>query len=237
MKHKHVLRVLCVAAAASALVWAVTMAIGGRQPGPQQVRAAVGQKAAKVVIDDAMREVDASPPTQESNPIRIADSSPALDRVIALGTPALPELISQIENSSHSGLREYLLAICVKRIIKANVSGPPGTDYYWYTGKGFPAVWKTYLARVPETVSSIAKSNAPTEEKNARLVELGTPAIPFILDEVERGRGDLSPAAQTLMEGTVEMGGTSPKGPGTAEWAKQNKPRFTELRDLVSAAK
>lgn len=240
MKRAHVLQILGIAAAASVLVWVATMAVGGYQPGPQQAKAGAEQRVPRTVIDDAMAEVETSlagPLGTVSSPGVIAEHSPALDRVIALGTPAIPELISQIEDSPRGGIREDLLAICVNRITKSWVAGPPGTDTYWNSGKQFPAVWRVHLARTPETVASIADSDVSSEEKNARLVKLGTPAIPFILDEVEAGHGDLSIAAQTLMEGTVEMGGESPRGPATAEWAKQQKARFTELRGLVLATK
>jgi len=237
MKYKHVAQVLCIAAAASALVWTATMAIGGRQPGPQM--AGAEQKAPKAVIADALREVEASyegPLGSVSNPYVIVERSPALDRVIELGTPALPELISEIENGPSDG-NEFLLAICASRIIKAHVGGSPGTDTFWCTGKDFPPVWRSYLARIPERVASIAGTNGPSAEKNAQLVKLGTPALPFILDEVEAGHGELSVASEILAEGTVEMGGSSVKGLVTAKWAKENKARFNQLRDMVSEAK
>jgi len=226
--------------AASVLVWVATMAIGGRQPGPQQVSASAEQMAQKEAIDDGLRAVDASlagPLGAVASVSVIVDRSHALDRVIALGTPALPELISRIDNSSENGLHEAILAICASRIIKADVGGPPDTGLCWSTGKEFPAVWKTYLARIPAAVAAITASDIQSDEKNIQLVKLGTPAIPFILDEVERGHSELSSAAEALMRGTVEMDGASAKGLATAAWARQNKERFAGLRSLVSEAK
>ncbi len=233
MKKRHILEVLGVAVAVSALVWAVAMAGAGR-PGPQDASADATRKSPKTAINEAMSQALAdSASSPLSNPYAIALGCPSLDQVVALGTPGLIEAISQIEDSSESGLREYLLAICVKRIAKADVTGPPGTDSYWNTGKEFPRVWRAHLGRIPSEVAQIAKSSEGSEEKNARLTALGIPAIPFILDEVEGGRTDLAPAAEALMEGTAEMGCQSPKGLWTAARAKELKGRFSTLRSLV----
>lgn len=236
MKKKYILEILGVAVMASALVWIVSMA-GGDRPGPRDASADAAQKTPKTVVDEAMSQAlgDSAngPLALLSNPYAIANSSPALDQVIALGTPGIIEAISQIENSSESGLREYLLAICVKRIAKADVTGLPGTDSYWNTGKQFPKVWRAYLGRIPSEVSKIAKSNASPEEKNARLTALGTPAIPFILDEVVSGRSELVPAAEALMEGAVEMRDQSPRGLVTVARAKEIGERFSTLRSLA----
>lgn len=235
MKMKHILQILGAAVAASAVVWIVGMAGGGR-PGPQDASAGATGKSPEAAINEAMTQAlqdSASSPL--SNPYAIALGCPSLDQVVALGTPGLVEAVSQIEGSSESGLREYLLAICVKRIAKADVTGPPGTESYWNTGKQFPRVWRAHLARIPSQVAQIAGSSEGPDEKNARLKALGTPAIPFILDEIERGRTSLAPAAEALMEGAVEMEGQSPKGLWTAARAKELKGRFSTLRSLALA--
>lgn len=233
MKKKHILEILGVAVAASALVWTVGTA-GGDRPGTQDASASATGKSPETAINEAMAQALAdSASSPLSNPHAIAIGCPSLDQVVALGTPGLVEAVSQIEGSSESGLREYLLAICVKRIAKADITGPPGTASYWSTGKQFPRVWRAHLGRIPSQVAQIAESSEGPEEKNARLKALGTPAIPFILDEVGRGHIDLAPAAEALMEGTVEMDGQSPKGLWTAARAKELKGRFSTLRSLA----
>jgi hypothetical protein len=116
----------------------------------------------------------------------------------------------------------------------AGVAGarPPPVAPGW----GFLPAWKSHLSRIPAAVRSIADSGSPVEKQNADLVKLGTPAIPFVLDEIESGHDDLALAAETLLDGTVEMAGVSPRGLVSAEWAKQNRERFSALRIMVDAA-
>lgn len=236
----RVLWIACAVVATSASVWVGILAAGSGQQGrPLATTTDADRAAMRATIGEAIRgggvgaEEGDSPSAPLSDPWAIFELSPSLDRVVALGTPAIPVLIEEIDNSPQSGLDVYLLAICVTKITKANMGGPSDTSTFWDTGKAFPAAWGVHLERIPKTVSSIAKSDVGASEKNARLVKLGTPAIPFILDEVEAGHVELAPAAESLMRGTVEMRGESSPGRVTAKWAKRNKDRFAQLRSLV----
>lgn len=241
MRITRTLQVLGVAFLAGAVAWSLTLAGGSRGEGPQSANATAAQQEASAVIDGVMSELakpKADDPTLlSSNPFYVAANTPELDRIVALGTPAMNAALAKIEQSPDNGLSEYLLAICVKRISKAEMDNGPGRKSYWDTGKGFPKAWRAHLAQIPGAVRTIADSTASPEQKNADLLRLGTPAIPFVLDEIAAGHGDLSPAAETLMDGTVEMGGMSSRGIARAEWAKQNKARFAELRAMVDAAR
>jgi hypothetical protein len=236
LRSKRVPWIVFAVVATSASFWVGILAAGSWQPGrPLATTTDADRAAMKATIGEAVRGTGAPQGLTAplSNPWAIFEQSPSLDRVVALGTPAIPVLIEEIDNSPQGGLDVYLLAICVTKIAKANMGDPSDTSTFWDRGKAFPAAWGVYLERIPKTVSSIAESDVGVSEKNAKLEKLGTPAIPFILDEVEAGHVELAPVAESLMRGTVEMRGESPSGRVTAKWAKRNRDRFAELRSLV----
>lgn len=239
MNTARALQVFGLALLAGGVAWSLTLI--GSQGTAQLVSAdaAAAQRAASAEIDAVMSEVRNSAQgaaAASSNPFMIAANTPELDRIVALGTPALVAAVEKIEASPHNGLQEYLLAICVMRISKAKMDDGPGKASYWDTGKRFTGAWRTHLARIPEEVRAIASGGLSSEQKNAALVRLGTPAIPFVLDEIASGREDLSPAAEALMDGTVEMAGVSPRGIARAKWARENANRFGQLRTIVLEA-
>jgi hypothetical protein len=75
--------------------------------------------------------VDGVPVGQSDNPYDYVGISPAFTKLVALGRPALPAIVAEIEASDHDGLREYLLAAA-----GAQISGDtPGNGQSWSTGK------------------------------------------------------------------------------------------------------
>ena len=76
--------------------------------------------------------VDGAPVGSSSNPYDYVGISPVFIKLVALGRPALPAIVAEIESSDADGLREYLLAAA-----GAQISGDiPGSGAQtWGTGK------------------------------------------------------------------------------------------------------
>ena len=101
------------------------------------MRRAVRSRIERIMTDiDAAEErgdvVDGVPVGTSSNPYDYVGISPAFRQLVALGAPALPAIVAEIESSSHNGLREYLLAAA-----GAQIDGdvPSGGGQSWETGK------------------------------------------------------------------------------------------------------
>ena len=169
-----------------------------------------------------------------SNPYDYATNNPQMDALIALGTPALAELDKSIAAAPNDGLSTYLMAIAAETIARVDLRADSAADP-WATGKAWLPEWHVHLKAIPANVAAIAKSHAGKDEKTARLVALGTPAIPFILDQVAAGDRTLAPAATQLVQGTVELQGIDIPSVVTKAWARDNVARFAELRRLVAA--
>jgi hypothetical protein len=68
---------------------------------------------------------------QSSNPYDYVGVSPVYVQLVALGRPALPAIVAEIESSGHNGLREYLLAAA-----GAQIDGDvPSDGQSWESGK------------------------------------------------------------------------------------------------------
>ena len=110
------------------------------QPDPsaaeQSLRAEVHAYAARMMADIKAAEdrgdvIDGAPVGSSSNPYDYVGVSPVFVKIVALGEPALPAIVAEIEASDHDGLREYLLAAA-----GAQISGDtPGDGQSWSTGK------------------------------------------------------------------------------------------------------
>ena len=194
--------------------------------------AEVDHHIAAVMDDIAARSMADPDSVMSSNPYDYAAGG-EFEQMVALGTPALPVIEQRIAASGESGLREYLLAIAAERIAKVDLKGGVGA---WQTGKEWPARWRAHLKKVPSEVRSIAASKSPPEEKHRRIVALGTPAIPFVMDEVASGREELSPALEELASDTAELRGARP-WKATPAWARANKHRFAQMRSLAGRAR
>jgi hypothetical protein len=102
----------------------------------EKMRANVRGDIAEVMTDIAAEEADPSIGLS-SNPFTYAEKSPALDRLVARGKPALESVVSEIEDSPESGLREYLLAIAGQRIL-----GGEKIKGAWSTGKEWAGYYR-----------------------------------------------------------------------------------------------
>lgn len=169
-----------------------------------------------------------------SNPFDFATASPALRRLVAKGTPALPAIEARIRNGSGNGLTEYLLMIAALQITKVDVANGPGDSPLANVveAKQWPDAWSTYRKSVPGWAKDIMHSRMTNAEKNRALSALGTPALPAIVDEIAAGRSEYSPAADALIQGCVEVDGATDVHI-TADWARANGRRMEPLRQLT----
>ncbi len=98
---------------------------------------------ARVVRADAAQMMadikkDKSGVQLSSNPFDYVSVSPAFERLVARGAPAVDAIAREIERSKDNGLREYLLAIAGSRILREPRSGAT-----WSTGKGWAAQYRS----------------------------------------------------------------------------------------------
>lgn len=182
---------------------------------------------------DAIAETDLQT-SLSSNPFDYAAHSPALQRLVAKGTPALPVIEARIRESSANGLAEYLLVVAAQQITKIDVAGGPNDSPLREVdvAKQWPDAWRSYRKAVRGWTRKILASGMTNAEKNRALTALGTPALPDIVDEVAAGHDELSPAADALVQGCVEVGGAADVHV-TPEWARAHGSSFAMLRSLT----
>lgn len=188
-------------------------------------------RAIQTDIDGIVESDSSAPPS--SNPFDYADS-PAVQRLVAKGTPALPAIEARLRESSDNGLAEYLLVIAAQQITKIDVAGGPNDSALREvdSAKEWPDAWCSYRKAVPGWTKEILASHMPIAEKNRALAALGTPALPAILDEIAAGRYELSPAADALVQGCDEVDGAIDVHV-TPSWARANSGRFAMLRSMT----
>jgi len=125
--------------AATATPGAPTSAMPSAKPSvdPEAaMRKAVRTHIARIMSDIAAAEkrgdvVDGVPVGTSSDPYDYVGISPAFRQLVALGKPALPAIVAEIDASSHNGLREYLLAAA-----GAQIHGDvPSDGQSWENGK------------------------------------------------------------------------------------------------------
>lgn len=162
-----------------------------------------------------------------SNPYDYIKDNKNFDNIVQLGDDALPIIAQKIKSSNDNGLNEYILAIAIERIAKVDLKK---NGEGWTTAKEFSQVWSKYLRNIPNSVEQIVTSNQSDNLKMENLINLGTPALPFIIDKVEQGNIELFPAVNILIaDNNINI--TSITDP--QEWIKQNKEHFNNLRSLV----
>lgn len=161
-----------------------------------------------------------------SNPYKYIENDIHFDNIVLLGNKALPVLVQKIKHSDQNGLAEYILAIATEKIAKVNLKKD---NWEWRDAKGFVDSWDTHLAKIPHAVNEISGSTKAAAEKINELTDLGTPAIPYILDEIEKGNIDVIPAIEALTDNQLEIGNDV----DPVQWAKMNKDSFAELRELT----
>ncbi|MCM3268774.1 hypothetical protein [Paenibacillus elgii] len=166
-----------------------------------------------------------------SNPYDYIKDNTDFEKIITLGNDALPVLHNKLAKSTNNGLQEYIPAIAIERIAKVDMKKKESTQ--WETAKDFEKVWKNHLKAIPATVEAIVSNKILTsEEKVKQLVELGTLAIPFIMDKVESDDEKVFPAVIELTKNnksTVAPIDTA----GAKDWVTKNKSSFNSLKQYV----
>lgn len=88
------------------------------------------------------------------------------------------------------------------------------------------------MKNIPSNVEQIVKSEKSSEEKNKELQELGTPALPFIVEQMENGNEDVAPAVKELIKGNKDIKvGTSEEI--NKKWVEENKSKLDDLKNYV----
>lgn len=160
-------------------------------------------------LADIQRQIEDEIPNHpglaaSSNPYDYIKHIKATDKMIKLGYPALPYIEETIDQSEGSGLMDYILADAAEQIAKVHLKQNPRT--YWDNGNMFSVQWKKLLKNTPHDVKQIADSSRPNADKITSLVKMGLPAVPFIIEEVERGKSDLLPAILEVAGGdSIEL--------------------------------
>ena len=105
---------------------------------PAQVKADIAQ-----IMSDISRAEETSPEVGlSSNPYSYVGISPAFQRLVDRGQPALDPIVAEIENSKENGLLEYLLAIAGQEILNA-----PTPEITVDTGKAWARWYRTKMHR------------------------------------------------------------------------------------------
>ncbi|WP_127490460.1 hypothetical protein [Paenibacillus ehimensis] len=166
-----------------------------------------------------------------SNPYDYIKDNADFEKIVSLGNDALPVLHNKLAKSANNGLQEYIAAIAIERIAKVDMKKKESTQ--WETAKDFEKVWKNHLKAVPATVEAIVSNkNLTSEEKVKQLVELGTPAIPFIMDKVESDDEKVFPAVIELTKSNTST--VAPENiAGSKDWVTKNKSSFNSLKQYV----
>ncbi len=176
-------------------------------------------------------------PFESSNPYDYTKNNQFYDALVALGPEALPVLEDKVIKSENNGLDEYILAIAAEEIAKVNLKEDNEGKfiYSWSNAKAWPAVWDSHLRSLPEKVKEITSSSLSKQKKADKLSRLGTPAIPFILDEIGAGNTEISASLDVLLKGDKKVVNfDSSKIDDIKQWSKDNNNKFEDLRELVN---
>jgi hypothetical protein len=198
---------------------------------------AVSYKVDKLV-DDMMKnyyeQIKKNPTLMlSSNPYDYTKDCPEYDAIVALGYEALPYIKEKVEKSENNGLSEYILAIAAEKIGKVKLKGD---HFNWDTGKGWAREWNKHLKNLPSNFDNIVASKETSASKNEKLVRLGAPALPFIIDRIEQGDTEFIPALEMLLEDNAKAKLDKASKGDINTWIKNNKDGFEILRRIVNDA-
>ena len=197
-------------------------------------------------LTDAIMENSSKNPSMamSSNPYDYKNNQ-YYDKIVDMGVEALPIIEKEIQKSKANGLREYILAIAEEEIAKVDLK--EGHDYKtrWASAKDFVPQWHEYLVSIPANVKQVISSNISKEEKTEKLIKLGKPAIPFIMDEIENGNEEIGTALDKLTEDITIITVPNRNKNETSllkneekdykEFVKMNKDKFNDFRNLVNS--
>jgi len=107
-------------------------------------QAAATEETVRVNLESLRESIDA---TEASNPLLLFSSNPYdyvsdgkneyYNKIVALGPEALPSLEKALAESPNNGLNEYIIAIAIEDIAKADVRGIERDPFAWSDAKEF----------------------------------------------------------------------------------------------------
>ncbi|NEW06337.1 hypothetical protein GK047_09960 [Paenibacillus sp. SYP-B3998] len=165
-----------------------------------------------------------------SNPYDYIKGSTDFNKIVGLGNDAIPYLQKKLSESQNNGLLEYIMAIAIEDIAKVDLKKKKSS--LWASAKEFDDKWKKHLKSIPTSVDAIVSdTNLNADKKIKELVDLGTPALPFIGDKVEAGHEELFPAITELTKDSKVL--ATENIADKKEWITKNKSSFNKLRQHV----
>lgn len=153
------------------------------------------------------------------------------DNIIKLGPKALPFLKEKVQISNQDGLIEHIMGIAAEEIAKVDLK----SKYGWYSGKGWANKWSLHLKSVKKEISLIIDTEKNQEKKNEKLIKLGIPAIPYIIDEIEKGNVEIIPSLESLLSDNKEVTLTKDQVKDIKDWIKINRDSFKYIRTMVES--
>lgn len=99
-----------------------------------------------------------------SNPYDYVKDSVEFRNIINLGEDALPVLEQKIDETSDSGLIDYILSIAIEDISKVDLKKKD--DMTWETGDEFSLKWKKHLKNIPANVDTADNVDKNWAEQN-----------------------------------------------------------------------
>jgi hypothetical protein len=164
-----------------------------------------------------------------SNPYDYIDNE-YFRNIVNLGPKALIPIGNKIKKSERSGLKEYILALAAEKIAKVDLKGE---TYNWVNGKEWVREWERHLRNIPDDIARIDSFPKPPDVKIKALIQLGVPAIPYIMDKVEEGKVEYVPALEVLLIGNQDVSFKKEAVKDYSKWIKENKAKFEDLRVMI----
>lgn len=164
-----------------------------------------------------------------SNPYDYIDND-YFRNIVNLGPKALIHIGNKIKKSERSGLKEYILALAAEKIAKVELRGK---TYNWVNGKEWVREWERHLRNIPDDIERIDSFPKPPDVKIKALIQLGVPAIPYIMDKVEEGKTEYIPALEVLLIGNQDVSFKKEAVKDYSKWIKENKAKFEDLRVMI----
>ncbi|MCP4214849.1 MAG: hypothetical protein GY765_09340 [bacterium] len=133
------------------------------------------------------------------NPYHYIDS-PHYRNIVAMGPKALLTIRKMLMHAKNNGFKEYILAIASEEIAGISLKK---NSFAWENAKEYRREWDKHIRTLPANISTIAASNKSIAAKNKALLELGVPAIPYLMDEVAAGKKEFKKVLIALLSGKV----------------------------------
>ena len=133
-----------------------------------------------------------------SNPYDYIDNNEYYQNIINMKTDALPLLLEGLENSTESGLMEYIMSIAIEEISGVDIESLEGK---WSDGQEFLDKYQIFLRGVEDNVNVIMTSKILNEdEKVEALSKMGIYALPYIREKKQRDEVVVSEAKEEIQK-------------------------------------